>query len=103
MINVRPATLADVPAIVAIHRSDIVTWKRWDTDGQVHLADYADLEPYQRWLNGGPWMDERTYAPYLARLLALDPLAIAASNAEPGPPGLALVAETDGQVRAVAE
>jgi len=91
MIQVRPATLADVPAIVAIHRSDIVTWKRWDEDGEAHLADYADLAPYQRWLNGGPWMDENSYAPYLARLLA------------PDQAGVALVAEADGQVRAVAE
>jgi GNAT superfamily N-acetyltransferase len=91
MILVRGATLADVPAIVAIHRSDIVTWKRWDADGQVHLADYVDLLPYERWLNGGPWMDESTYAPYLTRLLA------------PDQAGVALVAELDGQVRAAAE
>ena len=91
MIHVRAASLADVPAIVAIHRSDIVTWKRWDAEGQAHLAEYADLQPFERWLNGGPWMDEASYAPYLARLLA------------PGEPGVALVAELEGQVRAVAE
>src|SRR5258708_1390049 len=91
MIQVRSATLADVPAIVAIHRSDIVTWKRWDDDGEAHLAKYEELEPYQRWLNGGPWMDEASYAPYLRRLLA------------PDRAGVALVAEAEGQVRAVAE
>jgi len=91
MIQVRSATPDDVPAIVAIHRSDIVTWKRWDDEGQAHLASYASLEPYQRWLNGGPWMDESTYAPYLRRLLS------------PDKAGVALVAENDGQVRAVAE
>src|SRR5258708_36006377 len=91
MIQVRSATLADVPAIVAIHRSDIVAWKRWDDDGEAHLANYNDLELYQRWLNGGPWMDESSYAPYLARLLAPDGV------------GVALVAEAEGQVRAVAE
>jgi GNAT superfamily N-acetyltransferase len=91
MIRVRPALPSDVPAIVAVHRSDIVTWKRWDDEGQAHLTNYADLEPYQRWLNGGPWMDEASYAPYLARLLA------------PDQAGLALVAEQDGEVRAVAE
>src|SRR5690348_14928059 len=90
-ITVRPAALADVPAIVAIHRADIVTWKRWDADGLAHLADYANLEPYERWLNGGPWLDEGTYAHYLTRLLA------------PDSGGLALVAEASGQVRAVAE
>jgi GNAT superfamily N-acetyltransferase len=91
MITVRRAVPADVPAIVAIHCSDIVTWKRWDDDGQPRLANYADLEPYQRWLNGGPWMDTATYAPYLARLLA------------PDRAGIALVAELDGDVRAMAE
>ena len=91
MIHVRSATPADVPAIVAIHRSDIVTWKRWDDEGQAHLASYDELEPYQRWLNGGPWMDASTYAPYLARLQA------------PDRAGVALVAEADGQVRAAAE
>jgi GNAT superfamily N-acetyltransferase len=91
MIQVRLATLADVPAIVAIHRSDVVTWKRWDDDGEAHLAKYEELEPYQRWLNGGPWLDEASYAPYLRRLLA------------PDQAGVALVAEAEGQVRAVAE
>ena len=89
--TVRPATPADVPAIVAIHRSDIVTWKRWDADGLAHLADYADLLPHERWLNGGPWLDESTYAHFLARLL------------EPDSGGVAFVAEAEGQVRAVAE
>jgi GNAT superfamily N-acetyltransferase len=91
MIRVRVATPDDVPAIVAIHCSDIITWKRWDADGQPFLAQYSELAPYERWLNGGPWMDENTYAPYLARLLA------------PDEAGLALVAEADGQVQAVAE
>jgi len=89
--TVRPATLADVPAIVAVHYSDIVTWKRWDAEGLAHLANYADLQPYERWLNGGPWLDETTYAHFLARLLA------------PDSGGAAWVAEAEGQVRAVAE
>jgi GNAT superfamily N-acetyltransferase len=88
-VTVRPATAADVPAIVAIHCADIVTWRRWDADGNTVLADYADLRPYERWLNGGPWMDPTTYAPYLARWAATG--------------GLAVVAESDGQVLAAAE
>lgn len=85
----RPATLADAPAITAIHCSDIVAWKRWDAEGQPHFVDYADLTGYERWLNGGPWMDESTCALHLARWLANG--------------GVALVAEEDGQVRAEAE
>ena len=91
MVKIRLATPADAPAIVAIHCADIVTWRRWDADGSVQLADYADLRPYQRWLNGGPWMDTATYAPFLARWQA------------PGGGGVALVAEVEGQVRAMAE
>ncbi|MCC7361511.1 MAG: GNAT family N-acetyltransferase [Anaerolineales bacterium] len=90
-IRVRSATLADVPAIVAIHRADIVAWKRWDADGLAHLANYAELRPDERWLNGGPWLDDSTYAHYLRRLLAVDS------------GGAAWVAEAEGQVRAVAE
>ena len=91
MVNVRPATQADVPAIVAIHCADIVTWRSFDTDGSTQLADYASLRPFERWLNGGPWMDASTYAPFLARWTA------------PDQGGLALVAEVDGQVLAMAE
>jgi GNAT superfamily N-acetyltransferase len=91
MIVVRSATALDVPAIVAIHCADILAWKRWDEDGLARLADYAELSPYERWLNGGPWLDESTFAPYLSHLAA------------DGAGGIALVAEVDGQVRAVAE
>ncbi len=91
MVNVRPAVPADIPAIVAIHCADIVTWRRWDADGNVQLADYAALRPYERWLNGGPWMDVTTYPPYLARWTA------------PGQAGVALVAEVDGRVLAMTE
>ena len=91
MITVRSATLDDIPAIVAIHRADLVTWKRWDADDNVHLSDYADLTPYERWLNGGWWMDPGLYRPYLERLL------------RPDGAGMALVAELDGQVLAEAE
>ena len=83
---VRPATLDDVPAITAIHCSDIVLWH---SERRLGLAEYAELSTYERWLNGGPWMDEATCAPHLQRWQAHG--------------GLALVAEIEGQVLAEAE
>jgi GNAT superfamily N-acetyltransferase len=88
-IVVRPATLADVPAITAIHCSDIVAWKRWDSSGAERLARHEDLTTYERWLNGGAWMDETTCAYHLQRWQANG--------------GAALVAEAEGQVLAEAE
>lgn len=88
-ITVRPATLADVPAITALHCSDIVAWKRWDEQGVERLARYEDLTLYERWLNGGAWFDETTCAYHLQRWQANG--------------GVALVAEIDGQVLAEAE
>jgi GNAT superfamily N-acetyltransferase len=88
-VIVRPATLADAPAIAAIHCSDIVAWKRWDTNDEPRIVHYEDLTTYERWLNGGPWMDVTTLAPHLERLLQND--------------GIALVAEEDGCVLAEAE
>lgn len=88
-IQVRPATLDDVPAISAIHVSDLVTWKRWDEDDTECLATYEELSPFERWLNGGPWMDPSTLRPHLQRLM--------------DGAGYALVAEAGGEVRAEAE
>jgi GNAT superfamily N-acetyltransferase len=89
MLTVRPATLNDVSAITALHCSDIVVWKRWELDGRERLARYEELTTYERWLNGGAWMDETTCAHHLQRWQANG--------------GLALVAEKEGQVLAEAE
>ncbi len=86
---IRPATLADAPAISAVHCSNIAGWQTWLADGSTHPARYADLTPYQRWLHGGPWLDAGTCADHLERLL---------QNG-----GLALVADLNGRVLAEAE
>lgn len=88
-IIIRPASLADVPAITALHCSDIVAWKRWDAHGLEQLARYEDLTTYERWLNGGAWFDETTCAFHIQRWQ---------TNG-----GVALVAELEGHVRAEAE
>lgn len=85
LIRIRPTTLADANDICAIHVSNI---DRWET-GSGASARYADLNPYQRWLHGGPWLDPGTCAHYLERFLSGG--------------GLAFVAEVDGRVLAECE
>jgi predicted N-acetyltransferase YhbS len=87
---IRPATLADAPAISTVHCSTVVQWRRFPEAGEAEFARYEDLSAYQRWLNGGPWMDESSCALHLARLIELEA-------------GLALVAEVEGEVLAEAE
>ena len=88
-IHIRPATLADAPAISAVHCSNVTAWKTWEADGSSRPARYADLTPYQRWLNGGPWLDANSCGFHLNRLL--------------NGGGFALVAELNGRVVATAE
>ncbi len=87
---VRDALVADAAAVTAVHRSSVVRWRRWSPEGDEEFARYEDLTTYERWLNGGPWMDGATCARHLERLRA--------SGA-----GIALVAEEDGEVAAEAE
>ena len=71
MITVRLATLADTTAIVDLHKSHQATWERLDAaTGQVVAADYEELDLYERWQHGGPWMSIETGAVHLNRLLA---------------------------------
>ncbi|MBM4423985.1 MAG: GNAT family N-acetyltransferase [Chloroflexi bacterium] len=86
---IRPAVVGDAPAIGAVHCSNVKQWRRWEADGGARPARYADLGPYQRWLNGGPWMDADSCAHHLQRLFAAG--------------GIALVAERRGRVLAEVE
>jgi GNAT superfamily N-acetyltransferase len=88
-IVVRPARADDAPAVSLIHRSDIIAWKSWDADGSYRWTPYQDLAPYQRWMNGGPWMDEGLCRRHIEHMS--------------GGSRLALVAELDGAVCAEAE
>lgn len=86
---IRPATLDDAPAISAVHCSNLTQWRQWEADGASRPTRYADLTPYQRWLNGGPWMDAGMCAHHLQRRF------------DGG--GIVLVAELKGRVLAEAE
>jgi ribosomal protein S18 acetylase RimI-like enzyme len=67
--HIRPATPADVADICAVHCSNVARWQRWEAAGAPRPARYTDLSPYQRWLNGGPWLDPETCAFHLQRFL----------------------------------
>jgi GNAT superfamily N-acetyltransferase len=66
-IHIRPATVDDAAAISAVHRSNVTQWRRWEDDGTLRPARYADLTPFQRWINGGPWLDPQMCAYHLRR------------------------------------
>jgi len=86
---VRPAHPGDAAAISLVHRSDVIAWKGWDAHGQPIWSEYERLTAFERWMNGGPWMDEALCRRHLAHMQS--------------PSRVALVAELEGAVRAEAE
>ncbi|MBN2003294.1 MAG: GNAT family N-acetyltransferase [Anaerolineae bacterium] len=85
-VTVRLATIADAPAITAVHCSTVTEWRHPTTRQPV---PYATLDRFGCWYNGGPWMHVELCAWHLADLLACGHLP--------------LVAEAAGQVVAEAE
>lgn len=88
-IDVRPARSSDAAAVSVIHRSDVFAWKAWDAEGNARWAEYEALTALERWMNGGPWMDEALCRAHLEHMS--------------GPARIALVAGFDGVVLAEAE
>lgn len=86
---VRAARPEDAAAVSLVHRSDVITWKRFDAQGQPLWAEYERLTTLERWLNGGPWMDEELCRLHLTHMQ--------------GSGRVALVAEVQGVVCAEAE
>ena len=68
-ITVRTATLDDTAAITAVHTSNVERWQRLLASGAVEDVDRADLNIYERWQYGGPWMSVETCAVHLTHLL----------------------------------
>src|SRR5436309_13157257 len=68
-VTVRPATEADVPALVALHRSQNDFGGKWFTNPFAggKQAKVDDLTPAQRWLHGGPGMDPQLLALHMDR------------------------------------
>jgi GNAT superfamily N-acetyltransferase len=89
VITVRLANLADTRSLTAIHCSLVERWERADAGGPLIETPYEALTLHERWEHGGPWMSVETCAVHLNRLLAGS--------------GIPLVAELDGEVRAMAE
>lgn len=65
-LQIRPATLADVPGITAVHCSTTTVWRDPLTRAAV---PYAQLDLFGRWRNGGPWMSVEMAAVHVAALL----------------------------------
>lgn len=76
-IAVRTAGLDDVAGIHAVHKSDVLAWRRLTgVDGE-----YDELTILERYLNGGPWMSPETCAVYVNDLiLASTPPIIALAD-----------------------
>ena len=87
--SVRPARPDDAAAISLVHRSDVIAWKGWDVHGRPVWSEFEKLTAFERWMNGGPWMDEALCLRHLAHMQS--------------PSRVALVAELEGAVCAEAE
>ena len=68
-MTVRPATAADEPPLLAMHRAQNDFGGRWFTNpfSGGREARYENLTPAQRWLHGGPWMDPQLLSHHLHR------------------------------------
>lgn len=76
-IAVRTAGLDDVAGIHAVHKSDVLAWRRLTGVS----GEYDELTILERYLNGGPWMSPETCAIYVNDLiLASTPPIIALAD-----------------------
>jgi hypothetical protein len=69
-IVVRPARGSDAAAVSIIHRSDVFAWKAWDAQGNARWAEYEALTALERWMNGGPWMEQDLCRAHLEHMIA---------------------------------
>lgn len=89
MYTVKPATLDDVEAICAVHRSQPPAgdWLCYSlADGRYQpvraVRDPQELNAFQQWMNGGPWMNPSLCAIHLNSLLLAGHLPLVARTAE---------------------
>ena len=76
-VEVRSATLGDVPEIVAVFRSNVRKWRTFAVLGRRYLP-YERLTLLQRYRNGGPWMAPETCALHIQQVQASGNLALVA-------------------------
>ncbi len=62
----RPAVLSDAAGISAVHCSTVQIWRNPLTR---RPSEYAALDLFGRWYNGGPWMSPESCAVHLNQLL----------------------------------
>ncbi len=78
-IVVRLATLEDIPAITAVHRSTVDTWRDPRTR---RPTSREQLNLFGQWFNGGPWMHETLCAIHVNHLLLQQQLPLVAEMRE---------------------
>lgn len=74
-LEIRQATLADVPGITAVHCSTVTVWRDPATRAAI---PYAALDLYGRWRNGGPWMSVEMATVHVDALLRAGQLPLVA-------------------------
>lgn len=90
MTLVRQALLGDASGITTIYRSLVPKWGRVNADGIRQTVPYEQLNLYERWQYGGPWLAIETCAVWMGHLLQESD-------------GIPLVAELDGELIGHAE
>lgn len=75
-MRVREAGPQDVKGIVSVHVSNTSAW--FNSKGNPARRFHESLSPYERWLSGGPWMDEGLCRQHLENLLSSGGTALVA-------------------------
>ena len=83
-VTVRPAVDSDIPALHGLHAAQNDFGGRWFTNpftGGKEVS-FEDLNPAQRWLHGGPWMDPQLLSLHIRRYADAGGAVLVAERAE---------------------
>lgn len=76
VIRVRLGAKDDIDALVEVECSCVETWHHYSPEGRGDQASYDELNPWERVMHGGPWMDATALTEYWKRIerLGIKPL-----------------------------